>query len=122
VSETVLSVEQQSQFVRFLAAGATVEVARVASGIDQEELDRWRAGEGAGVVEQTRATFEAKLVALLAREAANNWQTAAWLLERGFPERWARLSQRDKAEGEPVFAEVDPFEEVDELARRRAGA
>jgi hypothetical protein len=62
--------------------------------------------------------LESKLVGFVIEGAREHWQAAAWLLERGFPERWARVSQREKATGEaPV--ETDPFAEVDELAEQR---
>ena len=65
---------------------------------------------------QARAHGEASLVATVRREAEGNWQAAAWLLERGYPDRWARLSQRTPPKGERP---ADPFDEVDELASRR---
>jgi hypothetical protein len=68
-------------------------------------------------VEQARGLGEATLVARIAQASTSNWQAAAFLLERGAPERWARVSQRKEEGGEA--APPDPFAEFDELAARR---
>src|SRR5690349_342190 len=52
-----------------------------------------------------RAVAEPRLVADLAR--TDDWRAAAWMLEREFPERWAR---RDR---------IEPSPPVDDLAERR---
>jgi hypothetical protein len=65
------------------------------------------------------AISEPRLVALVAREASTNWRAAAFLLERGHPERWA-LRPRRLEDAEPAAPrEGDPFGELDELAERR---
>jgi hypothetical protein len=53
------------------------------------------------------------VAAIIAAAQRGSWQAAAWLLERSFPDRWAR---RDP--GTPV-PQQDRFSEVDELAARR---
>ena len=63
------------------------------------------------------------LVSIVAREARNmEAKYAIWLLERMYPDRWARASQRE-ASGTPAAAEAaapfDPFDEFDELADAR---
>lgn len=75
-------------------------------------------------VERARAEGEAHNVAIIAREArGGNWQAAAWMLERQWPERWARPSQReayiDRLADVPVRPDDDPFSELDELAAAR---
>ena len=65
---------------------------------------------------------EAVLVGVIAQEAqARTWQAAVWLLERQFPDRWARASQRELVDPEQELkdAEFDPFREFDELAEAR---
>jgi hypothetical protein len=64
------------------------------------------------------ATEEIPLVAIVVAEAKTNWRAAAWLLERKYPERWARVA-RDRQASPPAPDAADPFAEVDELARRR---
>jgi hypothetical protein len=72
-------------------------------------------------VEQARADAETRNIAIVATAAATNWQAAAWLLERTYPDRWARISQRNLAGAvnEPPARPDDPFAEVDELAAAR---
>lgn len=63
---------------------------------------------------------ERQLVAVVedaAREGS--WNAAAWLLERKWPERWAKRAKPKPAPEREKPA--DPFAEIDELAERRAG-
>jgi hypothetical protein len=60
---------------------------------------------------------EPGLVLAIAKAAQRgNWQAAALLLERRWPERWA------KREPGPAPDPADAFAEVDELAARRRQA
>jgi hypothetical protein len=111
--------EQVEKVLAVLRAGTTPGIARAAAGVTVEEFEEWTTGDGEQLVEQARAEYEAKLVTRVTLEATRNWTAAAWLLERGFPARWARLSQREKADEPGPAAETDPFAEVDELAERR---
>lgn len=128
--EVVLDDEALDRLATMLRAGNYVTVAARAVGVSPDRLAEWLErgasshADDRGFVElrerldRARADAEVRHVALVAAAAAENWQAAAWLLERGFPERWARVSQREKATGEaPV--ETDPFAEVDELAEQR---
>lgn len=112
-----------------LRAGNYVEVACRAVGMARSTFDYFlaRARDGderytvfAADVERARATGEARNVAAIAHAAREQWQAAAWLLERTYPDRWARVSQRSEPEPAPkVIDPADPFAEVDELAARR---
>jgi hypothetical protein len=126
--------------VALLSAGNYVGVASGAVGISQRTFHPWmmrgrsEARQDAPYrelrerVERARAEGEAVNVAIIGREArGGNWQAAAWMLERQWPERWARPSHReqyiDRLADVRVRPEVDPFSELDELAaarRRRA--
>lgn len=133
-----LTREVADRIVRILAAGGYVQTAAVAAGITVHQLEKWLARgrpdgddpldephrELRARIEQARAEGETRNVALIAQAALTNWQAAAWLLERQYPERWARPSQRETAapSAPPARDPSDPFAEVDELAQRRTRA
>jgi hypothetical protein len=128
-----------------LVAGNYLKTAAVAAGISEPTLHRWlvrgESGRPADAlyrelrerVQRARAQGEAALVARIAAAAEDSWQAAAWLLEREYPERWAKPSVRERApietppavpaDDEDGLSDDDPFTELDELAaarRRRA--
>jgi hypothetical protein len=130
---TIYDEELGSRVVQVLRAGGYVETAASVAGVTRSRLNVWlRRGDPAGTdpgdqvfrdfrrrVDQARAEGETRNVALIVQAAATNWQAAAWLLERSFPDRWARPSQR---EHEPLPApspDEDPFADVVDLAQRR---
>jgi hypothetical protein len=124
-----------------LKAGNYIEVACRAAGVAPRTFRDWmvrgrseRPGdelyrELVGRIEQALAEGEVRNVAQIASAARENWQAAAWLLERGYPERWGRVSTRlrapasvppeEDASAPAAGHEPDPFAEVDELAARR---
>ena len=134
-STTKLNDETAGQIVKLLRSGAYIEVACAAAGVSRRTYhDWWKRGHPDGSerrdadcrrfraqAEQALAESEAVSVAVIATAARTSWQAAAWMLERRHPERWARLSQREKEETPaPAPAGLaDPFAEVDELAARR---
>lgn len=115
---------------RYLLDGNTVEAAAEAAGISRRTFYDWMeraqaGGEGskpyrdfAAEVERARAQAEAQLVETIAD--AKSWQAAAWLLERGWPEVWAKPADRARLAQEAAEPKADPFAEVDDLAARRA--
>lgn len=128
---TILGADVQRRLVQVLRAGGYPETAASVAGVGYSTLKKWlkRGQEStrpedepyrqlASAVEQARAESEARNVALIAQAATTNWLAAAWLLERAYPERWARASQREKPPEQPA-APADPFTELDELAQRR---
>jgi hypothetical protein len=133
--KTKLTDELANRIVQVLRAGGYVETAATVAGVGRRRLNEWLArGDPRGTnprdavyrrfrerVERARGEAEARNVALITQAASTNWQAAAWLLERTYPERWARPSQREKDEAAaaPAAAPNDPFKEVDELAQRR---
>jgi hypothetical protein len=131
-----LTAQVAEQLLAALRAGAYVAQACEAAGISRRTFyEWWRAGAADDgepelvalreSVEAAKAQGEVRQVAYIATAAQSNWQAAAWLLERRYPERWARASQRDR---DAIVAEAteategaltDPFAEIDELAKRR---
>jgi hypothetical protein len=130
-----LTPEIIERLVALLAAGNYINLAVAAAGVPRSTFyDWWARGDLDGTdsrdasframrarLERAKAEGEARNVAVIANAARENWQAAAWILERGSPERWARPSQRtedDRASAPPETAR-DAFTEVDELAQRR---
>jgi hypothetical protein len=117
-------------------AGTTIDVAAAAVGVNRATLYRWlKAGEKARKgthtrelrdrVERARADSESLLVARIGQAASKgSWQAAAWLLERRFPERWMKPTERPLPETPAPAADErqldeDPFADVVDLAKRR---
>lgn len=73
---------------RFCATACRVSAHRArrrpASGLDLRKLD----------LDEHLARAEAGIVASIARAAEADWQAAAFLLERRFPERWGKPRER----------------------------
>ena len=107
--------ETGAPVVAMLRAGNYQEIAAAAAGVTVDEL----AGlpELRDELEQARAEGEARSVARIAAAAGDNWQAAAWLLERQHPDRWARPALR--GDERPVAPVAGP-DALDELAGRRA--
>ncbi len=101
-----------------LRAGNHVDVAARAAGIAPATvaLIRERGGEIADRIGQAAAEGEVRAVTQIAQAAAHNWQAAAWLLERTYPDRWARPVSRENEQPAPTMPIRDT---VDDLAARR---
>ena len=97
-----LSKELTENLLNFIRAGAFVETAVNASGISKDTLYAWlkrgkRESKGAyrefsDAFQKASAEFEVGGI-LKIRAAAKDpkgWFAMAWLLERRFPDRWAR--------------------------------
>jgi hypothetical protein len=137
-----LTSELAERLVEALRAGMPAEEAIVAVGLPQKVFDGWlKRGDPAfshardlvyrdfrARVEAARAEGELELVLKVADGARTDPQFALLVLERLFPERYARVTQRSMAK--PVKdpappGEDDPLGEVLALAesrrKRRAG-
>jgi transposase len=133
-----LTPELRAELERDLAAGVPVAVLAQRQGISRRTLGRWIAGgrvvrrqlapapdpavEELSLDERLEKAEPGLLAAVLAASQRGSWQAAAWILERRWPERWARPPRRQEepiTPSEPVAD--DPFQEVDELAARRRG-
>jgi hypothetical protein len=80
------------------------EPASIGLSAFEEQFDRAEAGPVGVVVDAARS---------------GSWQASAWLLERRWPERWARPPQRQAQPDGLLAGQDDPFAEVDLLAERR---
>src|SRR4051812_42016 len=123
---SLLTDELRAVLERELATGAQQIVVRQRTGVSPRSLKRWLAQ---GKVQRPAmrgrppaplpvsaqlAQAEPGLVgAIIAAADRGSWQAAAWLLERSFPDRWARREPGKQA------AVADRFSEVDELATKR---
>lgn len=123
--------ELEERVVRLALAGNHLETIARAVGVTPHLLSRWLRSHSRTEFheryEMACGEAEARNVAIIANAAAgqgtseHNIAAAMWLLERRWPERWARASQREKAQdstSEPIKP-TGPFAEVDELAERK---
>jgi hypothetical protein len=133
--KSTLTPATADNIVVMLRAGNYMGVALAASGVPKQTFSDWmQRGESDADIDapyrelrarvlQARAEGEVRNVAQIARAAATNWQAAAWMLERQFPDRWGRVSvrMRDTPTEDDATSVVheDPFAEVDELAEAR---
>ena len=107
--KTKLTPEIQDRILRLVRAGNYLEVAAAASGVRKATLLEWlRRGEReaasdedtvfarfSGEVLTAQAEAEARDVTLIAKAGTEEWQAAAWRLERKFPGRWGRRDRHD---------------------------
>jgi len=102
---TKLTPELQEKILQAVRAGNYIETAAVYAGINKTTLYDWlkrgaRAKSGkfrefSNALEKALAEAEVRDVAIIAKAAQEQWQAAAWRLERKYPCRWGR---RDKLE------------------------
>lgn len=86
-----------------LANGGYVETSCVAAGITKRTFYNWLEkaeededsvyAEFADLVEKARAQAELANIAIIKAAAVENWQAAAWLLERVYPERYGNRNR-----------------------------
>lgn len=97
---TKLTPEIQAKIVEALRAGNYIETAAAYAGINKTTLYDWlkrgaRDKSGpyhtfSNAVEKAMADAEMRDVLLIANAAKENWQAAAWRLERKYPDKWGR--------------------------------
>jgi hypothetical protein len=108
-----LTTEVADKIVALVGRGVPISFAAAAVDVSRASLYRWlRRPEPlfrsfAERVEQARANGEAALVVAIRGQAATMWRSAAWLLEREYPERYGRPGDRPAAASEP--RPPDPF-------------
>lgn len=128
-----LTPEIQQELVKIIAAGNYIETAAAYVGINKSTLYDWlkrgarekqrlennprakmRKSEApfvefSNAIEKALAQAEIRDVAIIGKAAEENWQAAAWRLERKFPERWGR---KDKQSIELTGKDGNPIEMV----------
>ena len=105
----LLTPEVQEAICEAMEFGATLEIAAQAAGIGARTLDEWlqhgrkelrenpdAEGPCANFVRAVNiasAKLERDLLANIQAEAEKNWTARAWLLERKFPQRYAKVDR-----------------------------
>lgn len=116
----------RARILTAIEAGASRRTAALAAGVGRSTLLRWLAEGRAGV--EPFASFEAEVAAAEARcelaciatvQAASpkTWQAAAFLLERKWPRRWARVerTQRDEKKAARKILTELPIAELEAM-------
>lgn len=133
---TKLTPEMTRRIADLVRAGNYVEVAAAAAGISRDTLYRWLkqgartkrglAHEFSLAIEKAQAEAEARDVTLIATAAREQWQAAAWRLERKFPDRWGRRERQTLEHvgpgGGPVQVEAVGDAVVEAWKARQAAA
>lgn len=100
-----------------IRSGMPIKMACATSGVGYTTLRTWcadeeRNGEAstyAGTVmaiEQAKAESVSTLLASIHKAARDDWKAAAWILERRFPEDFAKVQRLTGVDGGPVQIEV----------------
>lgn len=134
--KTRLTPERQQKIVNAIRAGAYVETAAAAAGVNKVTLYRWlkRGNKYPGTIYEAfaeavhEATAQAEMrdVLTISKAAGDgDWRAAAWRLERKYPKRWGTVSRTELTgkDGGPlrVDTNVDVSTLSDEQLRILAG-
>ena len=98
----------QKRICDFVADGNTFKTACDAFGIGERTLYDWieRYPAFAAAVYRARAKAKAKLVRVITNAAPKDWRAAAWILERSWPNEYARVTvervEEEKDESKPL--------------------
>jgi transposase len=128
---TKLTPELQEELCKVIRAGNYIETACAYVGINKSSVYDWMkrgarekqriAAEGkkkptkrelpfvefSNAIEKALSHSEVRDVAIIGKAAEQNWQAAAWRLERKFPDRWGR---KDKQQIEHSGKDGGPIE------------
>lgn len=138
---TKLTPELQEKICQAIRAGNYIETAAAYAGISKVTLHEWmRRGrretervekaEGRAKVRKKEAPFvgflnsvekalaeaEVRDVFIIGKAAEENWQAAAWRLERKFPDRWGRR-ERWRPEEQETGTKVVIINDKDEMRK-----
>ena len=144
---TKLNFDTHNKIITAIRAGNYIETAAAYAGIDKSTLYDWlKRGERekqrvaqnprykirksekpyvefSNAVEKALAEAEVRDVAIIAKAAEEQWQAAAWRLERKFPDRWGRKviehtdSDRKRLQDEKLKAETELTKERTKLIK-----
>ena len=134
----LLTPEVQKVICEAIEAGTTLEIAARAARIGPRTLDEWLhhgrnelrenpdaegpCADFVRAVTVASATFEKDTLAIIQDAAPKNWTAAAWLLERKFPERYAKVDRLrvsgDETNDKPV--QISEQERKDRLLEKLA--
>lgn len=102
---TKLTPEVQERILMAIRGGNYLETAAAYAGIGISTFKRWMGrGEKAQkgqfrafweAVQKARSEAEVRNVTLIQTAAKDNWQAAAWWLERSFFDRWGRKVKQE---------------------------
>ena len=123
----------QKTICKAIETGAKLEIAARAAGIGARTLDEWlkhgrdelqadpdASGPCAAFVSKVMiasAKNEQELIGIIRKEAPKTWQAAAWLLERKFPQRYARVD-RLRVSGDEVNEKPVAVQSREEVTRK----
>lgn len=134
---TKLNIDTHNKIISAIRAGNYIETAAAYAGIDKSTLYDWlKRGERekqrvaqnprynirksekpyvefSNAVEKALAEAEVRDVAIIAKAAEEQWQAAAWRLERKFPDRWGRKRLDIEHSGEIGIKIVDDINDED---------
>ena len=134
---TKLNIDTHNKIISAIRAGNYIETAAAYAGIDKSTLYDWlKRGERekqrvaqnprykirkseepyvefSNAVEKALAEAEVRDVAIIAKAAEEQWQAAAWRLERKFPDRWGRKKLDIEHSGEIGIKIVDDIDDED---------
>jgi transposase len=133
-----LTDELQAEIVDHLKTGNYIETVCALVGISKSTFYSWlnkgktstrtnKYSRFAYAVERAQAWAEARLVALISKQAEKTWQAAAWLLERKHPSKWSR-NRKEEQKPEEISSDIshiDPADReivkkvLDEMAKRK---
>lgn len=123
---TKLNPELQEKICQAIRAGNYIETAAAYAGVNKSTLYDWlkrggRAKSGkykefSNAVEKALAEAEVRDVFIIGKAAEENWQAAAWRLERKFPERWGR-KERLRSEEQETGTKVVIINDKDEMRK-----
>jgi len=107
-----LKPEVKEKLFRALRLGSYIETAANYAGITRQTLynwiDRGRKEESpyhefVKELDQVMAEAELRDLAIITEAAKEQWQAAAWRLERRYPDRWGRVDRSVKQDGDSAL-------------------